>query len=169
VVHQMNARARTPSMAITPIWTTVEGEALVIRKDNNHGLGDRSVPLFQPTPIHLPGGLQIEAATGGLLHSLVLTTCGRLFTWGENADGQLGRGGTYSTPGEVEFPSTSRIVQITCGAYYCAVLTEDGHVWTWGSNDYCQLGRGGNSQSPGKVCILFSLPLLPPPLAFLSA
>jgi alpha-tubulin suppressor-like RCC1 family protein len=96
----MNARVCTPSMAITPIWTLPDGETLVCARDD----GPLHAPIGIPTPLKLPGDLKIEAATGGLNHSLVLTTDGRLFTWGRNGDGQLGRQGECLTPGEVVLP-----------------------------------------------------------------
>jgi hypothetical protein len=143
----MNARLCKSSAAIGFIFTTPDGEAL-----------SWDINLFdtvKPTPFSLPEDLKIEEATSGHLHSIALTTCGRLFTWGKNEDQQLGREGPNSNlPAEVFLPpsSASRVVQVACGGYFCAVRTEDGQVWTWGKDDYAQLGRAANPALPGKVC-----------------
>jgi alpha-tubulin suppressor-like RCC1 family protein len=99
----------------------------------------------------LPEGLKIESATGGLNHSLALTSCGRIFSWGEKKAHQLGRsleeGEDGWKPGEVYLGTKSRIVQVACGAYHSAVLTEDGQVWTWGDEDI----KRAEPNTPEKV------------------
>jgi alpha-tubulin suppressor-like RCC1 family protein len=154
-VHRvMNSRVCTSSAAHRFIFTTPEGEALTWgpNKAGNLGLGHHD-HVHEPTPLTLPGDLKIEQATGDLAHTAVLTTCGRIFTWGNTNDGLMGRDHKPALPGEVVLPTTSRVIQVSCGYCYTAALTDSGEVWTWGKNDYQQLGRS-DGPLPGLVCHL---------------
>jgi alpha-tubulin suppressor-like RCC1 family protein len=148
----MNGRWCTSSVSTVPLFTTPDGGALIW----NEPYGP---PSNEPTPFVLPGGLEIDFATGGLDHCLILTTDGRLFTWGQNKFGQLGRDWDPDkrVPGEVVLPTNSKVVEIACAVYYSAALTEDGRVWTWGNNTSGQLGREAKpcEALPGMVYFFF--------------
>lgn len=81
--------------------------------------------------------------SGGALFSAGLSTDGTVWTWGDNAYAQLGRGPNGTTnPGQVMF--VSNITDMTCGAYHTLAVTSAGTVKSWGRNDSGQLGIGGN-------------------------
>jgi alpha-tubulin suppressor-like RCC1 family protein len=103
----------------------------------------------------------IEAVAGGSLHTIALSTDGRVWAWGNNFEGQLGDN-TISNPrvlpGRVKttlgIGSLSYITAIAAGAHFNLALTEGGEVWAWGKNTYGQLGDGtsGNVRKlPTKV------------------
>jgi alpha-tubulin suppressor-like RCC1 family protein len=111
--------------------------------------------------VHLPAGVKVVAASGGLLHSLALTTTGRVLAWGDNQAGQLGDGNVSasSLPVWVRLPKTARIVGLAAGRYHSLALTRAGKVLAWGMGQQGQLGNGSSSNQdvphlvkvPGKV------------------
>jgi alpha-tubulin suppressor-like RCC1 family protein len=109
-------------------------------------------PNPQPTRVELPptAGVPIELAVGGE-HDLVLTSTGRVYSFGYNYQGQLGyttNEGTQSpnsTPTRVTLPGeTGVVVQVSAGAYTSFVLTSTGQLFAFGDNYWGQLGRTGN-------------------------
>jgi alpha-tubulin suppressor-like RCC1 family protein len=81
----------------------------------------------------------------GVSHSLVLTNCGDVYTWGRNDWGQIGNSIGYCNrdqliPIKVNGFNNERVVMISCGWYYSMALTECGNVYSWGYNDCGQLG-----------------------------
>ena len=91
---------------------------------------------------------------GGTGNDLVLEWARRsIWAWGSNVAGQLGNGGSASSPvavpadhsgvlaGKIPFSTSS-------GRSHCMVLTSEGKVVSWGANDYGQLGSGGTANSP---------------------
>jgi alpha-tubulin suppressor-like RCC1 family protein len=82
----------------------------------------------------------------GSRHSLLVTSTGRVFTWGSNGSGQLGNGTTTSqrTPLEITdhfgLPEDERVIAITAGTTHTLALTSQGRLFAWGSNTSGQLG-----------------------------
>ena len=78
-----------------------------------------------------------------------VTEGGDMYAWGNNSNGQLGRGyaggGPFPTPQPVETPpGVSWTLAATAGAYVMAITT-DGELFGWGLNNYSQLGLGDNT------------------------
>lgn len=78
----------------------------------------------------------------GSYHTLVSTTGGALYGWGDAAAGQLGdehldvEDMVVLTPQKIRLPgrtTSSGIRQITCGTFTSALCTQDGKLYTWGS------------------------------------
>ena len=82
----------------------------------------------------------LQALVGGGAHGVALTTDGRVWTWGDNASGQLGdqSAGFRCTPAVVLTDGET----ISAGAAHTLVTKTDGGVWAWGRNDQGQLGDG---------------------------
>lgn len=83
-------------------------------------------------------------------HSLLLTSTGRLLSFGTAQYGQLGHG--YSAgkqlpdelrPRYVEALSRFRVTCISAGELHSAAVTDDGDLYTWGDGFCGQLGLGG--------------------------
>lgn len=91
-------------------------------------------------------------AVCGENHSVILDLSGRIYTFGINNQGQLGR----KTTNNLDYPkvvdihsrklslgqSHTRIRQIASGANHVGVITESSKCFIWGSNDKGQLGDG---------------------------
>ncbi len=125
-------------------------------------------PNPTPTQVSLPGasGPVTQIAAGGR-HSLVLTSTGQLYTFGENNHGQLGstaNSGTLNpnpTPTQVSLPGASGpVTQIAAGGYHSLALTSTGQLYAFGENDYGQLGSTANNgtEVPNPTPTQVSLP-----------
>ena len=77
----------------------------------------------------------------GQTFTVALKANGTVWSWGNNASGQLGlgyTGGMETEPRKV----MSNIKKIAVGDNFVMALDFDGHLWTWGVNNYGQLGQG---------------------------
>jgi regulator of chromosome condensation len=98
------------------------------------GLGldimERKRPAIVTT---LADKLVVQLVCGGM-HTVALTADGKLYTWGCNDEGALGRRTSgiedESIPGVVEL--CERLVQVSAGDSHTVALTEGGQVYSWG-------------------------------------
>jgi uncharacterized repeat protein (TIGR02543 family) len=122
--------------------------------NSNNQLGDgtttgRSTPtLISFTGLQL--GETIRKVSAGQIHSLALTTNGRVYSWGNNNSGQLGNGSTSNrtSPGLISFPgilSGETIQTVVAGQLHSLAVTTNGRVYTWGNGSAGQLGNGSTS------------------------
>lgn len=77
----------------------------------------------------LPDVVDVRA---GSLHSVALRSDGTVWTWGDNALGQLGVGTGPDSTTPVQVPGLSGITAIAAGGYHTLALKSDGTVWSWG-------------------------------------
>lgn len=112
---------------------------------------------------HIP----VAAMAGGWKHTLVLTRCGTMFSFGSGfkhkcmstgpaavlgisaaasaatADGTHNKqGGSSPTKVCDDALNSARVKTIACGWDHCLAATEDGALFTWGSGRHGQLGHG---------------------------
>jgi len=101
------------------------------------------------TPVQVAGLSNIVALSVAPDDSftLALDSQGKVWSWGANAFGQLGRGdGLYADANNAAIvPGISNIVAIAGGGGHAVVLRGDGTVWAWGGNDYGDLGDNSGS------------------------
>ena len=102
----------------------------------------------------------------GSHHSLVLTSEGEVFSWGQNNCGQIGTGTTtnQSTPKKIVYGHASKCshavaIKIACGQTSSMLVLDSGEVFGWGYNGNGQLGLGNNINqlSPCRVSALNGL------------
>lgn len=92
----------------------------------------------------------IKSITSGQRHALVLTEDNILYSFGVNAEGQLGIGTTDNSDIPVKvadsadgtFINDGRVKKVTAFGTHTLILTTDGVVYSFGDNDYGQLGIG---------------------------
>ncbi|ELA08033.1 regulator of chromosome condensation [Moraxella macacae 0408225] len=97
-------------------------------------------------------------------HSALLTKDGKVYTWGDDENGELGRGDSGRTIctdkvancrltiGAVD--GLNDVISIASGYAHRLALTKSGEVWAFGSNSQGQLGQNvsvKNSSKPVKV------------------
>lgn len=110
---------------------------------------------------------------GGSGNDLVLVwAVNRLYAWGDNTSGVLGRELAFSPMNRLptQFPLTpdllgKTIIAIASGHYHALMLCSDGSMFTWGMNSYGQLG---NAEIPVSMFSKSILPVrveIPAPLA----
>ena len=94
---------------------------------------------------------------GSLLDSNVagLTETPALWTWGNNADGQLGVNNitNRSTPVTTLLGGTNW-KSIACGGYHTVAIKTDGTLWLWGNNVFGLLGTNGGQSRRTPVTTL---------------
>ncbi|KAL8220408.1 UNVERIFIED_CONTAM: Regulator of chromosome condensation [Gekko kuhli] len=97
------------------------------------GLGPDVLARKRPALVKLSEKI-IQAEAGGV-HTVCLSETGKIYTFGCNDEGALGRDtseeGSDSVPGLVDLKE--KVVQVSAGDSHTAALTEDGHVFIWGA------------------------------------
>jgi alpha-tubulin suppressor-like RCC1 family protein len=101
----------------------------------------------QSAPAAVIGLAGMTAVAAGMTHGLALDTDHTVWSWGDNATGQLGRATTNSgingaNAGLVGGQITDFVdgMAIAAGDQYSLVLKTDGTVWTWGADLTGQTG-----------------------------
>ena len=115
---------------------------------NNHfaqlGMGDYSVGPYQAAPlmVDMPEGVKFTQVSAGAYHCMALDRDGRIWTWGYDFGGTLGRPNTDTLfdphPGLVSVPEGVKFTAISAGSSLSTALDQDGKVWRWGFRAYPQ-------------------------------
>ena len=120
---------------------------------NGYGqLGDNTSGINRSTPVTtFAGGANWKQVSCGTNHTSAIKTDGTLWSWGDNAFGQLGDITiiTNSTP-VTTFAGGNNWKQVSCGQYNTATIKTDGTLWSWGRN-YGALGNNTTSQTETPV------------------
>jgi alpha-tubulin suppressor-like RCC1 family protein len=98
--------------------------------------------LTKCTPVTtFAGGTNWKQVSATVNHMAAIKTDGTLWTWGYNANGQLGDNTTTqrNTP-VTTFAGGNNWKQVSCGTFHTAAIKTDGTLWTWGLNSFGQLG-----------------------------
>ncbi|CAH1402584.1 unnamed protein product [Nezara viridula] len=126
---------------------TYEGKVFACGESTNGRLG-----LGHTNNVSMPRQLttlsqyvvkKVAVHSGGK-HALALTIDGKVFSWGEGSDGNLGHGNTQSLekPRMIETLKSKRIRDIACGSSHSAAITSNGELYSWGLGEYGRLGHG---------------------------
>jgi alpha-tubulin suppressor-like RCC1 family protein len=94
-------------------------------------------------------------------HSMALTECGHVYSWGSNECGQLGIGNTVNSnePKFVAVIDENKcnvfIEKISCGLDHSLLLSSDGNIYAFGRNKSGELGnqKEENERSPQRIKI----------------
>lgn len=123
------------------------------------------VPLVVTTAGTPMAGKKIVDVAAGLNHSIAVDDAGAVYTWGYNANGQLGNASTgqQNIPVAVNTTNTpmseKKIISVSGGISSSFALSDDGIGYGWGANSVGQLGNGttgSNATKPTQV--IASLP-----------
>ena len=75
-------------------------------------------------------------------HCVGIQVDGTLWSWGYNADGQLGDGTIINKEVPTQIGTATNWGKPTIGLYHTVVMKQDNTMWSWGRNDDSQLGDG---------------------------
>ena len=124
------------------------GDVFGIGSNANGELADPFIENIRSSFTKIPspstGGNWREIA-GGSGYAVGLTSEGRVFSWGINSQGQLGRDvliTTNTAPGEVILAGAGAVKKVVAGANMTLAIDENGSLFGWGVNNYGQLGLG---------------------------
>ena len=118
-------------------------------------LGDGSTTT-RTSPVVIDSGVSYASVSIGgtyFYHSCGITTGGVLKCWGNNSQGQLGRGNTTNSTSPVVIDSGVTYREVSAfGAHSCGI-TSTGVLKCWGKNAQGQLGLGNTTAqtSPATV------------------
>ncbi|KAJ7306591.1 hypothetical protein JRQ81_009965 [Phrynocephalus forsythii] len=150
-----------------------KGQLLIFGATNWDLIGRKEVPkqqaayrnlgqnLWGPHRYGSLAGVHVRTVVSGpcAAHSLLITTEGKLWSWGRNDKGQLGHGDTkrVDVPKPVEVLSNEIIVSAACGRNHTLALTENGSVFAFGENKMGQLGLGNQTDAvPSPTQIMYN-------------
>ena len=122
---------------------------------NNHGqLGNGTTTDSNiPVVASLPDGVSPTAIAAGYFYGMVIGSDNKLYTWGQNPNGQLGNGTTTDSniPAAINLPNNAFPTTIAAGWYHSLAIGSDGKLYTWGWNVDGQLGEGTTTDSHTPV------------------
>lgn len=122
--------------------------------DNLHGgLGNGISNSVSDHPVQVLGLRNATAVSVGQYHALALTNDGQVWSWGDNASGNLGLGTVSPTPATIPgvIPDFKDVVALSASMGFSLALKNNGTVWAWGDNTYGQLGLGTVGGPPVSV------------------
>jgi alpha-tubulin suppressor-like RCC1 family protein len=79
-----------------------------------------------------------------LNHTIAIQNDGTLWTWGENAKGQLGNGTQFPKLIPTQVGTASNWKTVSAGYFHSIAIKTDGTLWAWGDNTHGELGNGTN-------------------------
>ena len=101
-----------------------------------------SVFGFMPVRVEATNIITVDQVAAGANHTLALLSDGRVYAWGSNSHGQLGRGnfgGSSNVPTRVTGLSAGEVHYIAAGGNSSYVIVGN-RLYAWGSNSHGQLG-----------------------------
>ncbi len=158
--------AALPALLLTALFTPSLQADPFSWGQNNHGqLGDRTeVNRSSPAAVFKTGALNLKKVVdvaGGEVHSMALTSDGKVYAWGYNLFGQVGDGTTTDRDQPVAVNMNGvmagkTVTAIAAGVHQCMALTSDGRLYSWGINDGGVLGDGTTTPRNVPVAVNMS-------------
>ncbi len=150
---------------------TLDGKVYTWGQNDYGQLGnDTTTNQFTPVEItsrfSLSSGDKILQMALGSYFSGAISAEGKVFTWGQNTNGQLGLTtagvAIHRIPVNItdKFPLAlnDKIIALELSNNYSAAVSQEGRVFTWGQNTYGQLGNGNlnDVHSPFEITDKFT-------------
>jgi hypothetical protein len=113
------------------------------------GLTNGVAVTFQVTAINIYGSSGLSVPSNS-----VTPVAAKLFSWGQNANGQLGKNDQVNRSSPVQVGALTNWSDIKGGNVHTIAIKKDGTLWTWGGNGSGQLGQtpaGVSRSSPTQV------------------
>ncbi len=121
---------------------------------NDYGqLGNNSSAKYSTVPVMVDTsgalkGKKIIAIAAGFYHGMALTSYGKVYTWGNNQNGQLGNNSNTNSKVPVAVKMSGKnVIAITAGGSFSLALATNGRIYSWGANNVGQLGNSGKESN----------------------
>ncbi|KAL0210366.1 hypothetical protein RCL1_004802 [Eukaryota sp. TZLM3-RCL] len=120
------------------------GQLLAFGNNGDGRLGDGTTATQRNSPVDVVDLVDVIAFSAGYEHSLALRSDGRVFSWGRNGNGQLGRTPTDDSPSNRPglIPDLIDVVTISTRYDHNLAVRSDGSVASWGAGQNGRLGNG---------------------------
>ena len=159
------ALGRSHSLAITSEGRVFTWGWNIYGQLGNGGTANKDVPTEITSKFSLNPGETVIDASLGYVHSIILTSEGRVFTFGSNSYGQLGndlssnQDEPFNITGSFALESNETIVKISAGDYHSLALTSNNRIYVWGYNNFGQVGDDSlvNKDIPVDITSSFAL------------
>lgn len=92
------------------------------------------------------GKIRVKKIASGAQHTLALSTCGKVYGWGDAESGKIGR--MLNTRNKnhqamkIEKVGAKNATDIFCGNMHSFYINDKHQLFAWGLNNYGQLGIG---------------------------
>ncbi|HMM00540.1 MAG TPA: hypothetical protein PKC96_04285 [Bacilli bacterium] len=158
------------SLAVTSL-----GKVFAWGQDSSEQLGNGSGSSSITSPQDITANFTglttnetVVSVSAGAMHSLAVTSLGKVFAWGGDNNGQTGNGSESSSnvvsPEDITanfagLTTNETVVGVSAGSYHSFAVTSLGKVFAWGSDSFGQLGNGSGSSvtSPENITANFAL------------
>jgi alpha-tubulin suppressor-like RCC1 family protein len=105
-------------------------------------------PVLLPVPFLSPQDLKFTSFACGAAHTLALTPEGSLYSFGRNAEFQLGIGTNGEDKSTPQHVALNHVKKIVCGEWSSVAITESGNLYFWGRV------LGENQEDCGSIACL---------------
>ncbi|KAI7848987.1 regulator of chromosome condensation 1/beta-lactamase-inhibitor protein II [Circinella umbellata] len=131
----MSRQASSIQEATVPTLPETPGHVFVFGTGDTGqlGLGDEMLIRKRPMPLKVLDDEDIVDIVCGAMHTIAITREGKLWSWGCNDQGALGRSGEEYEPDKVENLDTEHIVKVACGDSVTIALNDEGKLFCWGT------------------------------------
>lgn len=129
---------------------TADGSVYLTGRGDDGQLGnDDTASSTVPVLVQAPTGVTLSQVQLGEFFAAALGSDGRIYTWGNGDDGQLGIGENYDDPEtsslvpvEALLPAGITVTDFSVGSGFVIAIGSDGVTYAWGEGNYGQLGDG---------------------------
>jgi alpha-tubulin suppressor-like RCC1 family protein len=142
------------------VGTRTNGTLWAWGRNNNGQIGQGSTTTPEYTsPTQIGTATDWAWVVAGANHCVAVKTTGTIWTWGNNASGQLGNGATSATPTTTPTQIGTLTtwgqtgVQLHAGSDFTLAIRSNGTLWAWGENSSGQLGDGSTTNRTSPVQI----------------
>jgi len=149
-VYTANFTPPTAPLNVIPGTQLLTGQnaTLVDNSGNNFAIGNNGATIssiFTPfITTNNPNTSSWSSVSAGASHTTAIDTMGKLYGWGSNVTGQLGRNSLLATTFPIQTGEVYSTWKKVSNDYYhtLAIRNSDSSLWTWGLNTAGQLGDG---------------------------